>query len=142
MTAPKPHNAKVAEATAKLKDSQRALTDFRRQLLEHGHIPVKNVEAFYLRLVFILRKHILDLPAQILRDLKRAHPVMFAERVTAVAIEDTIEKAVDTLLSQIADEQWAMPEPDVPIIKSVPYSTKPTGRPKRPKAARPEATAP
>jgi hypothetical protein len=130
MTARKPINEAVATATAKLKDSQRALTDFRKSLLERGHIPIADVEATFLRAANTSRKHVLDFPVNLLRALREKHPALFTDRKQAISIEETIEGAALEMLSDIAAEHEHVFEAPAPlIINGVPYSTKPTGRP-------------
>ena len=130
MTAPKPENAKVAEATAKLKDAQRALVDRRRQLLDGKLIEIAVVERLLAVLAQRTQAMILGLPPKIIRELKRIHPELFADLKIAAATEESIAQLIDEVLTVFSNHKPTFKAEEPTVIAGTPRA-RPTGRPRR-----------
>jgi phage terminase Nu1 subunit (DNA packaging protein) len=115
----------VAEATKALKESQKRLTDLRRQHLETAFVSAAEVTELVAQIAGQVSAVLLDAPAALRRALPDLLPIEAEDRVYNAFrdhVSAKITAAIEKLKATVAG---------APVSKNVPYTVKPGPRPAR-----------
>ena len=106
MTAPK-LSPDVATATARLKDSQRRLTDERRKILTGGHISIEEAKFHFCKMAAASRDLLMDIGPRLRRELQNKFPAEFGDRRQWAKLQEAIEVVVADVLTRFANRKIA-----------------------------------